>query len=178
MKLSSYFAITALSVVLLAIPKWKPEADKAQVNFKVKGPFGTVNGKFSGLKADIKFDEDNLKNSSINASIDAKSVSTGVGLRNRDLRKKEEWLNTDKYPTISFHSTKIEKKGKGYVVVGELTLKNKTKETEIPFTFSGKGNSGIFNGKFTINREDFDVGKKGGTVGKTITIELKVPVRK
>jgi len=59
-----------------------------------------------------------------------------------------------------------------------LKIKDKTRPVQIPFTFSGKGNSGMFKGKFTINREDFDVGKKGGSVGKTITIDLKIPVKK
>lgn len=160
------------------VPKWKPDAAGSQVNFTVKGPFGTVNGKFSGLKADIKFSEDDLKGSSVKATIDAKTVSTGIALRNKDLRKKELWLNTDKYPVITFTSSKIEKKGKEFVAIGDLTLKGKTKPIEIPFTFTGKGNAGVFKGKFSIDREDFDVGKKGGSVGKTITINLNIPVKK
>lgn len=178
MKLSAYFTITALSALLLMAPKWKPETEKAQVNFDIKGPFGMVHGKFSGLKADIKFSPDDLKGSSFKASIDAATVSTGISLRNSDLRNKEIWLNTDKYPRINFESTKIEKKNDGYVAIGNLTLKGKTKPVEIPFTFAGKGNAGTFKGKFTINRRDFDIGKQGGSVGKTIAIELNVPVVK
>lgn len=178
MKLQAYFAITALTGLLLTATTWKPESEKAQVNFDIKGPFGMVHGKFTGLKADIKFSPDDLKGSSIKASIDAKTVSTGISLRNSDLRNKELWLNTDKYPRISFESNKIEKKDKGYVAVGNLTLKGKTKPVEIPFTFTNKGNEGIFKGKFTINRTDFNIGKQGGSVGKTITIELNVPAVK
>ena len=159
-------------------PKWKPETEKAQVNFDIKGPFGMVHGKFTGLQADIKFSPDDLKGSSIKASIDAKTVSTGISLRNKDLRNKELWLNTDKYPRITFESNKIEKKGSGYVAAGNLTLKGKTKPVDIPFVFSGKGDAGVFKGKFTINRRDFDIGKQGGSVGKTITIALNVPVVK
>jgi len=178
MKPQSYLAITVISAVLFFVPKWKPDTNKAQVNFSVKGPFGTVHGKFSGLKADIRFSTDDLSGSSVSASIDAKTVSTGIGLRNRDLRKKQEWLNTDKYPLISFHSKKIEKNNNGYIAVGELKIKDKTRPVKIPFTFSGKGNAGVFKGTFSINREDFDVGKKGGSVGKTVTIYLNIPVKK
>ena len=178
MKPQSYLAITVVSAVLLFVPKWKPDTDKAQVNFSVKGPFGTVHGKFSGLKADIRFSTDDLSGSSVSASIDAKTVSTGIGLRNRDLRKKQEWLNTDKYPLISFKSDKIEKKESGYVAAGELTMKGKTKPIKIPFTFSGKGDNGVFKGKFVIKREDFNIGKKGGSVGSNVTIELNIPVKK
>jgi polyisoprenoid-binding protein YceI len=178
MNLKLSFIIPILGAALLLPAKWKADAAKSQVSFTVKGPFGTVHGKFSGLKSDIKFDANDLSGSSVSASVDAKTVSTGVGLRNRDLRKKEEWLDTDKYPLISFHSTKIEKKGNGYVAMGDLTLKGKTKPVEIPFTFSGKGSAGVFKGTFTINREDFNVGKKGGSVGNTVTLDLNIPVKK
>src|SRR5437868_13640175 len=93
MKLPAYFTITALFATLLVATQWKPETQKAQVNFDIKGPFGMVHGKFTGLKADIKFSADDLKGSSVKASIDAATVSTGISLRNRDLRKKELWLN-------------------------------------------------------------------------------------
>jgi len=178
MNLKSSFAITILVAAVLLPVKWKADTAKSQVSFTVKGPFGTVHGKFSGLKSDIKFDARDLSGSSVSASVAAKTVSTGIGLRNRDLRKKEEWLNTDKYPLISFHSSKIEKKGNGYVAIGDLTLKGKTRPVEIPFTFSGKGNAGVFKGKIIINREDFDVGKKGGSVGSAVTIDLNIPVKK
>lgn len=159
---------------------WTADAARAKVLFSVKGPwpFGTVHGSFSGFKATIRFDESDLAGSAISASVDAKTVSTGISLRNRDLRSKEEWLDTDKYPVISYKSTKIEKASAGYKAVGELTLKGATRQVEIPFTFAASGNSGVFKGAFTINREDYKVGKPGGSVANTINIELEVPVTK
>src|SRR6185312_8860208 len=160
------------------IDHWNADAPKAKIKFSVDGPFGTVHGSFSGLKATIGFSEKDLAGSSISASIDAKTVSTGISLRNSDLRKKEIWLNTDKYPAISFKSRKIEKTASGFKVSGDLTLKATTRLIEIPFTFSPSGASGIFQGKFSINREDYGVGKKGGSVAKIISISLEVPVNK
>ena len=69
--------------------KLESDTANAKVNFTVDGPFGTVHGSFTGLEATINFNEKNLSNSSIVASIDAKTVSTGVSLRNSDLRNKE-----------------------------------------------------------------------------------------
>ncbi|MCW3119823.1 MAG: YceI family protein [Chitinophagaceae bacterium] len=178
MRLKACFGITILLTGLLFIQKWKADSANSQINFTVKGPFGTVHGKFTGLKADLKFDPKDPGNSSISASIDAKTVSTGIALRNRDLRKKEEWLDTDKYPLITFYSKKIEKKGNEYTATGDLTLKGQTRSVEIRFTFTGKGSSGVFKGKFTINRQDFHIGKEGGSVGSTITINLNIPVKK
>jgi polyisoprenoid-binding protein YceI len=177
MKITQMIVRSALMVSLTFAGNWNVDTAKAKVSFTVKGPFGVVHGNFTGLKADIKFNEKDLAGSSISASVDAKTVNTGIGLRNHDLRSKEEWLNTDKYPQISFHSKKIEKSGTGYRASGELTLKGVTKPTDITFTFTNSGNGGLFKGQFTVNREEFNVGKKGGSVGSVITIGLDVPVK-
>jgi len=180
MRSSLSICVIALVSLLPPAGNWTADASKAKVLFTVKGPFpfGTVHGSFSGLKATIRFDEKDLQGSAVSATIDATTVSTGIALRNRDLRKKEEWLDTDKYPRISFKSTKIEKASTGYKAVGELTLKGTTHPVEIPFTFAASGNTGVFKGSFTIKREDYKVGGAGGSVGSTITIELEVPVSK
>ncbi|HXB45301.1 MAG TPA: YceI family protein [Puia sp.] len=157
---------------------WTVDTENAKVNFSVKGPFGTVHGSFTGLKAAIKFDEKELGTSSISASLEAKSVSTGVGLRNHDLRTEEQWLDTDKFPHMGFKSTKIEKTDKGFKAIGELTIKGTTKPVEIPFTFTNKESSGLFKGQFQIKREDYKVGKEGGSVGSVISVSLEVPVKK
>lgn len=158
--------------------KWNADAASAKISFSIKGPFGTVHGNFSGLKATLQFSEKDLAGSSLSATIEAKTVSTGISLRNSDLRNKEEWLNTEKYPVISFKSKKIEKTSSGYKVSGDLTVKGTTKPVEIPFTFTPSGNTGTFKGQFTINREDYKVGKPGGSVGNPISISLEVPVKK
>jgi polyisoprenoid-binding protein YceI len=157
---------------------WKSDTEKAKISFNVKGPFGTVNGNFTGLQTEIQFDEKDLGSSSFSASIDAKTVSTGVGMRNKHLREKEEWFNTDKFPRISFHSKKIEKAANGFKVLGELTIKGIAKPVEIPFTFSPKDNTGLFKGQFTIKREDYKLGPEGGSTGSVVTIILEVPVKK
>jgi polyisoprenoid-binding protein YceI len=157
---------------------WNVDAANAKVGFSVKGPFGTVNGSFSGLQATIRFDPADLSGSSVAASIDANTVSSGVGLRNHHLKSEEQYLNTDKYPRISFKSGKIEKTASGYKAVGDLTIKDVTKPVEIPFTFTPNGTTAIFKGDFTFKREDFNIGKPGGSIGDMITIHLEVPVKK
>jgi polyisoprenoid-binding protein YceI len=171
-------ATTAILAALTFTGNWKSDAANAKITFSVKGPFGTVNGSFTGLKTEIQFNEKDLAGSSIIASIDPKTVSTGVGLRNRDLRKKEEWFNTDKYPEIRFHAKKIEKTTNGFKAIGELTIKGITKPAEIPFTFDSKGETGLFKGQFTVKREDYNLGKPGGSTGSIVTIHLEVPVKK
>ncbi len=177
MKFKQIVATTAFILILPANGNWKPDTANAKVNFTVEGPFGTVHGSFTGLEATINFNEKSLSGNSITASIDAKTVSTGVSLRNYDLRNEEKWLNTDKFPRISFKSNKIEKTANGFKAAGDLTIKGVTKPVDIPFTFTNKESSGIFAGKFTIKREDYNIGKPGGSVGDIITIILTVPVK-
>jgi polyisoprenoid-binding protein YceI len=177
MLLKQILTISTLVTGLTFSGNWKPDAAKAKISFSVKGPFGTVNGNFSGLQATIVFDEKDPSKATISASVDPKTVSTGVSLRNSDLRKKEEWFNADKYPRISFKSKKIEKSDKDYKLLGDLTIKNVTKPVEIPFSFIGKAGTGTFKGHFTIQRSDYGLGKPGGSVGSTITIDLTIPVK-
>jgi polyisoprenoid-binding protein YceI len=157
---------------------WNVDSAKAKVGFSVKGPFGTVNGTFTGLQATIKFDQADLAGSSVAASIDAGTISSGIGMRNHHLKSEEEWLNTAKYPRISYKSTKIEKTGAGFKAVGDLILKGVSKPVEIPFTFTPNGGAGVFKGQFQFKREDFNLGKPGGSVGDVITITLEVPAKK
>ena len=155
--------------------KWTADAAAAQIKFSVKGPFGTVHGSLSGLKSTILFDGDDLAASSIKASVDPRTISTGIKLRNKDLQK-EKYLNSEHYPSLGFQSNKIQKNGNGYKAIGGLTIKGVTKEIEIPFSFSQKGNAGIFKGSCSIQRSDYGVGGAGGSIGSTISIDLEVPV--
>lgn len=176
MKTMLLFLGPALLLGLAFAANWKVDSSKAKVQFSVKGPLGTVHGTFGGLKAEIDFNEKNPSGGSISASIDPNTVSSGVGLRNHHLKTEEQWLDTKKYPKISFHSKRIEKGKEGFVAHGELTLKDVTKPIELPFTFTGQGSGGVFKGHFTIKRADFHLGKPGGSVGDDITITLEVPV--
>ena len=178
MQLRQAIIRSALVAGLAFATSWNVDSANAKVTFKIKGIFGTVNGSFTGLKATIKFDEGDLPGSSVQASIDPATVSTGSGLRDRHLKSEEEWFNPAKYPTISFKSQKIEKDANGYKAIGDLTMKGVTKPTEIPFTFTPSGGTGVFKGQFTIKREDFNLGKPGGSVGDVATINLEVPVKK
>jgi polyisoprenoid-binding protein YceI len=157
---------------------WTVDAVAAKVSFAIKGPFGTVRGEFTGLKATIQFNEQDLAGSSITASIDPATVSTGIGLRNRHLRDEEQYLNTSNYPAISFRSKKIKRAGSRFTAEGELTLKGVTKPVEIAFTFNSSGDAGLFKGEFTFKRADFNIGKAGGSIGELITMTLEVPVKK
>jgi len=170
------FILSALAFKVAT--NWVVDSQKSKVQFEASGPMGKVNGSFSGLKSTVVFDPNNLAGSSIKASVEVSTIETGIALRNSDLRNKEEWFNAAKYPQVTIQSKKIEKTTTGYKMTADLTIKNVTRPVVIGFNFTPSGNGGLFTSLFTINREDFGLGKAGGVVGKEVTVNLEVPVSK
>src|SRR5579872_3425133 len=126
MKWKSTVLLPVIVGSVLFAGDWKADATKAKVEFHIKSALGSVHGRFTGLKSTIRFDEHDLAGSSIVASIDAKTVSTGIGIRNRHVREEEQFLDANKYPEIRFRSTTIARSGNGFTADGELTLKGVT----------------------------------------------------
>jgi polyisoprenoid-binding protein YceI len=84
---------------------------------------------------------------------------------------------------MTFKSTKVEKRGDQWVASGPLTIKDVTKNVEIPFDLtvvqSPRGPALGASATFKVNRNDFHVAKagiadNGATVGNDITIELNI----
>ena len=137
-----------------------------------------VSGTFDELTAAfLVFDETKLSSSKLSFKIEVGSINTGNGLMNKHA-KGEEWFNADKYPLIEFTSSKIEKTSEGFKATGKLQMHGISKEVTIPFTFTKKGNKGTFIAKFSVDRSDFQIGKKNGGVAETIKITATIPVIK
>ena len=137
-----------------------------------------VSGTFDELSAtSIVFDETKLASAKLSFKIEVGSINTGNGLMNKHARG-EEWFNADKYPYIEFTSSRIEKTNEGFKATGKLQMHGVSKEVSIPFTFSKKGNKGTFIAKFSVDRSDFQIGKKNAGVAETIKITATIPVVK
>ena len=86
-----------------------------------------VKGEFNGISGTVVIDSDNPANTKIDATIDVKSVHTRDEQRDTHL-KSGDFFDVEKYPTMTFVSTKIDRKGVGeYKVTGDLTLHGVTK---------------------------------------------------
>lgn len=150
--------------------------------FKVRHMMvSTVVGRFSDLSGTITYDEKNPSNSKVEASIKTGSVNTDSSMRDGDLKK--NYFEVDKYPEMTFKSTKVEKRGDQWVASGPLTIKDVTKNVEIPFELTvvqtPRGPAVGASGMFKVNRNDFHVAKSGmadngAVVGNDITIELNI----
>jgi polyisoprenoid-binding protein YceI len=125
----------------------------------------TVHGAFNDYQATILYDEAHPERSSATVLIDATSINTNNQFRDRDL-KSDKFFDVAKYPQIRFQSTRVERKGANdFVVHGNLTIKDVTKEIALPMkrTVSRRADSAWGNiriggtGGVRIKRNDFHV---------------------
>lgn len=157
--------------VTLTAPKDYVFKEGFTIAFKSKDP----SGEFKKAKGTIKFDENDLTNSKFEITIDVNSINTGNSMQNKKAQT-SEWFEADKYSTIKFVSSKVEKSGDAYSITGKLTMKGVTKEKKIPATVSKSGNDLTFAGKFTVNRIDYGVGHKSDAVPDIMNISYSIPV--
>lgn len=169
----------AASLLLLTSSKlaFTPQDYKVKeghsIAFKSKDPSGI----FKDAKGSVKFDENDLENSSIDLTFKVNSISTGNGMMNKKAQT-EEWFDADKHPEIKFESTKIAKSGDAFNVLGNLTIKGITKAKKVPMKVTKSGNDLVLTGTFGVNRIEYKVGKKSDAVPDVMNITYSIPVTK
>ena len=145
-----------------------------------------VRGSFNEFEGSAKIDGENPANSSVALTIQVASVDTRNEQRDGHLRT-NDFLDIEKFPTITFTSTEIKHLGgDDFEVTGDLTIKDVTKQVTLPLEFQGTatdpfGNQRIgFEGSTTIVRSDFGVNynavlETGGVlVSDKITLEFEI----
>lgn len=119
---------------------------------KVRGSFGTFTGT-------VTIDDNRLA-SSVTASVEMASVTTGDDGRDAHLRN-SDFFDVETYPTMTFTSTQVRPDGGDYVLVGDLTIKGVTKQVEFELEFDGVspdpwgGTRAGFSAEGEIDRRDF-----------------------
>lgn len=138
--------------------------DKAHssIGFRVRH-MGLVDvpGYFRDFTGTINYDGKDVAKSSVEFTAKMESVDTGVAGRDKHLRT-ADFFEVEKYPEMTFKSTKVEKKGKNLMVSGDLTMKGVTKQLSFPVTVAGfaqdqRGTKIGVVAETTINRRDFGV---------------------
>jgi len=179
------FAVVTLAAGLLvgsafAVDEYKIDPNHSSANFSVRHmKVSTVKGRFSDVQGVITYDPQDVTRSTVKAVIKTSTITTDNAKRDDDL-KSPNFFDVTKYPEIKFESTKIEKRGDQYVAIGNLTIKDVTKQVELPFTVTtaelgGKKRLGS-DATLTINRNDYHVdwNKMHGVVDDTVKIELNI----
>jgi polyisoprenoid-binding protein YceI len=141
---------------------WQLDPMHTQVEFAVKH-FGmmTVRGHFNDVKATGTIDPARPENSHVEVTIDVASLSTNNAQRDNDLRG-SYFLELEKYPTITFRSTKIEWLGQDhYALTGDLTIKGITRPVTLQVQRLGEvsheqmGHRIAYSAEGQILRKDF-----------------------
>ena len=141
--------------------------------------FSTPSGNFSDIQGTIKVDNEKPANSAVNVTIPLSSINTNVEALDEHLLK-PDFFDAEKYPNITFKSTKVQPNGKNkYKITGDLTIKNVTKpvvldavlnkQAEHPMT---KAQSIGFNATTSFDRSAFGVGAYVPNVGDKITVNI------
>jgi polyisoprenoid-binding protein YceI len=117
---------------------WKLDPAHSGAEFKVKHMMiSNVKGTFSGLSGTLTEHTVDSALSSVEASVDVSTVNTGDAQRDAHL-KSADFFEVEKFPAMTFQSTKVERKGDAeYRVTGDLTLHGITR----PVTFAVEGPS-------------------------------------
>lgn len=141
---------------------WKFDPYHTQVEFSAKHlGMMTVRGNFSDVAATGDIDVEHPERSKIEATINVVSIRSHNEQRDKDLRS-SNFLEADKYPTITFKSTKIEPAGSDkFTLTGDLTIKGNTKPVTLKVVKYGEFNDPNMGHRIgyaaegEINRKDF-----------------------
>ena len=192
-KLYSVLAIFALSIssiaaVQMAATSWTVDDSHSSVTFEVRHFFAKIPGEFKDFDATINFDPESLGDSKIDVTIPIASINTDNERRDGHLQT-ADFFEAETYPNMTFTSKTIEKTGENtYVAKGTLTIKDVSKDFELPFTVLGmmdhpmRENAVVagISSEFQILRNDYGVGTGdyvsdaviGNEVDVTINLEL------
>ena len=156
-----------------AAGQYKAIDGKSSVKFTIKN-FGIgVTGTFNGVEGEIIFDPKQIEEAYFKVVVRAKTVNTGNEMRDGHLQG-EDYFDAVHYPRITIESTKITiVPGKGYMLIGKLTIKNHTEDVNFPFTAEPSGDGYLFTGNFNITRRLFG-GGGFSTLSEKVDITLSV----
>jgi polyisoprenoid-binding protein YceI len=171
---------------------WNIDPAHTTAEFKVKHMMiSNVKGRFAAVAGVIKLNEGDVADSSVEARIEAGSIDTRNADRDAHL-KSADFFDVEKFPTLSFISTRVKRAGEGELAVeGDLTIRGVTRK--VVFDVEGPtapakdpwGNTRMgLSATAKINRKDFGLTwnaalEAGGLlVGDEVTITLDVQVVK
>ena len=123
---------------------WRLDPAHSSVEFSIKHMMmTTVRGRFKDVQATLTADEEHPEGCCVEARIQVASIDTGTPDRDAHL-KGPDFFDAERYPTISFTSTRIEGKvrseGDRFRVIGDLRIHDTTLEVELDCVFEGRGN--------------------------------------
>ncbi|HEX4037298.1 MAG TPA: YceI family protein [Acidobacteriaceae bacterium] len=110
---------------------WTIDPVHSLAEFRVKHMMiANVRGRFTGVTGKLTYDPADLAKSGVEASIDVSTIDTRDPQRDTHL-KSPDFFDAEKFPTLTFSSTRVTRKANGSVIVaGPLTIHGSTHEVE------------------------------------------------
>ena len=162
---------------VLAADTYKVDPAHTSVGFTISHlVISEVSGRFNNVAGEVTIDKDALV--SATATIQVKNVDTGVEKRDNHLRS-PDFFDAEKYPTITFESTKVEKNQ----ITGKFTMHGVTKEITFPFVLKGPiqdpwgGSRLALSAETSLNRTDYGMKPFTG-VGDEVKIRITAEASK
>lgn len=166
--------------------RWDIDVGHSAIHFWVRHMvISKVHGRFARWSGALELDLADPTRSSVDVRIDAASIDTQVADRDAHLRS-ADFLDVANHPELTFRSTRIEKAGEGYRVVGNLTLHGVTREVVLDAEFTGTGKDpwgnerAGFSARTALDRKEYGLAwnaalETGGLlVGEKVEITLEV----
>ncbi|MGB7815874.1 MAG: YceI family protein [Methylotenera sp.] len=176
--------VLACSHALAEADAYRIDDSHSFANWSIRHVASKTSGTFSDIKGKILIDTKNLANSSVEAKINMLSVNSSHAKRDEHIKKKAEYLDTDKFAEMTFVSKKIEASSNTEgVMTGVLTMHGVAKEMTFPFKVLGFGNDpwggyrAGFEAHTSLKASDFGFTwplKKDAPVGDDIEITLLI----
>lgn len=153
-----------ISVGTFAQTQWKVDPYHSSLNFDIAhSGISIVNGKFLEYSGDMTTNGNALENAKFDFTVEINSINTSVEKRDDHLRS-ADFFDVEKYPNMTFKSSKIEatKKKDHYLLHGKLTIKDVTKDVVFDVHFGGtvksdQGDKLGMKAESTINRFDYNI---------------------
>ncbi len=166
--------------------EYDPNLSKVEWAIEYLG-IATVKGLFTKVQATLSLDDFDPKNWSVEATIETASLSSGYAAMEDHVRS-PDFLDVERYPTLTFRSRHVERTNGRYRVSGDLTIHGVTREVVLDATYGGEATDSRgrtrrgFSAQTTLNRSDFDIpsGMADGRLvaGEHIRVTLEIITNK
>jgi polyisoprenoid-binding protein YceI len=169
---------------------WTIDPAHSHVEFAVRHlMISTVKGRFGVVTGTVKTDDTDPAKGEVEVSIDAASIDTREAQRDAHLRS-GDFFDVEKFPSMTFRSTRIEGRGDSFKVIGDLAIRGVSRPVVLDVTAEGLGKDpwggdrAGFSATAKIKRSDFGLTwnqllETGGVaVGDEIKISIDVELVK
>ena len=156
----------------------------SELSFRIRHLLGRVAGTFRDWSGEIVMDTETPAASRVDVDVKVASIDTGKAERDAHLRT-PDFFAVEQFPVMTFKSTNVTVQGESIRILGDLTIRGRTKPVVLVGTYQGRfpdpwgGMRVAFLASTTINRHDFGVSYDGpfldvGQIGDEVWIDIAI----